>query len=114
MFESYIRQIATIGARSQKVGSIHGGIIGGQVPKNGFHSWGHYWGPVDKMWGPFVGALLGARDQKVGSIHRGIIRGQGPKCGIHSLHKIHLWGPYWGPGAEKWDQFMGALLGARG
>ena len=108
-------------------GCIHGGIIGGQGPKTGLHSLGHYWGPGTERWGPFIGALFVARGKKVGSIHRGIrdwsfnigrggggslhgviIGGQGLKCGVPS------WGHYWGPGSEKWGPFMWSFIGTQG
>ena len=31
----------SVGARGQKVGSIHGGISGNKGPNSGVHSWGH-------------------------------------------------------------------------
>ncbi len=42
------------------------------------------------------------------SFLEGILGGRFQKSGVT------LWGHYWGPGAEKWDHFMGSLLGARG
>ena len=126
------------------MGSLHDCVIGGQGPKSGVHSWRKYWGPGPERWGPFMGELLGARGREVEFVQGGIIGGQGLKSGAHSRgyysgpgpkvrpiqggiiggqgpksrsmhsHRIHLWGPYWGPGAKKCDKFMKALLGARG
>ncbi len=81
-----------LGARVRKVGSLHGVIIGGQRPKSGFPSWGHFGGPGSEKWGPFMGSLMGARVQKVGSLHRVIFRGQGPKTGVHSSFSCSVCG----------------------
>ncbi len=98
---------ALLGAMCQKVGSLHGFIIGGQGPKRGVTSWGPYWGPGSEKWGHFMGSLLGARVRNVGSLHGVIIGGQGPKRGVTS------WGHYWGPSSEKFGPFMGSVFGAR-
>ncbi len=50
---------ALLGARGRKVGSIYGGITGGQGPGS----------RIDKS----MKALLGARGRKVGLIGRGIV-----------------------------------------
>ncbi len=84
------------------MGSFHGDIIKSQGLKCGVLSWGHYWGPGAKIWGPFMEHLWG-------------------------LFMGHLWGPggemwgdfighLWGPVTKMWGLFMGTLhvLGARG
>ncbi len=81
---------ALLGAGGQNVGSFHWDIIRGQEAKRrvlfggtcGVLSWGHYWGPGAKIWGPFMEHLWG-------------------------LFMGHLWGP----GAEMWGHFIGHLWG---
>ena len=70
------------------MGSLHGGIIGGQhLKKNEVfyqsHSQRNYWGPGTEIWVPLTGVLLGARFQNMGPTRRGIIGGQGSKYGIY-------------------------------
>ncbi len=50
-----------LGVLAQNGGSFHGDIVGGQGPKCGVLSWGHYWGPWADMWGPYIGTLMDAR-----------------------------------------------------
>ncbi len=73
-------------------GWIHGGIIGGQGPKDGVHACGYNsiidWGPGAERWGALMWVL----------------RGQGQKSGTPSP------GHYWGSGSEKWGLFMGVRV----